>query len=73
MAASCVRSRLPHEYTFAGAASLFGLDYAQPTDMLQFEAAFANALDSKSAVVIELITDRGYNSLVRNRISDAIK
>jgi len=63
----------PHEYSFADAATTFGLAYRRPKDMLAFESEYKNLVNSNSSAVIELIADRKYNATVRQRINDAIK
>ncbi len=51
----------PHSYTFANAAAMFELNYAQPQDDAQFTAAYAQAQKSRTSTIIEVITSRDEN------------
>ena len=51
----------PHSYTFANAAAMFELNYAQPMDTKHFTKVYNQALKSKTSTIIEVITGREEN------------
>ena len=51
----------PHSYTFANAAAMFELTYAQPMDIKYFTKAYIQALQSSTSTIIEVITSREEN------------
>ena len=51
----------PHGFTFANAAAMFELNYAQPQNTQQFKKAYQEALQSTTATIIEVITARESN------------
>ena len=51
----------PHPFTFANAAAMFELNYAQPYDVRQFTKAYRQAIKSKTSTIIEVMTSREEN------------
>ena len=51
----------PHARTFGDAAAMFGLEYAAPKSLVEFEQAYSQALESDSSSVIEVATNREAN------------
>ena len=70
----------PHPYRFEHAARMFGLGYDHVRDMDALSEAYAGALASGSAQVIEVTTDRAENlhlhrrleALISERFADAV-
>lgn len=51
----------PHAFTFANAASMFELQYAQSQSTTAFKNVYMKAIKSKTATIIEVITSRPEN------------
>lgn len=51
----------PHGLSFGDAARLFGLAYAAPQSMQEFEEAYRDAVSRRRAILIEVRTDRRDN------------
>ena len=62
----------PHEWGFADAAKMFGLEYLKVQSTSEFAAAFQQASTSDRSTVIEAITDHQYNMAIRHRICDEV-
>ena len=58
----------PHPYTFANAAAMFELNYSRPHDVSSFKKAYKQALTSKTATIIEVITNREENVKIHKGI-----
>ncbi len=58
----------PHSYTFANAAAMFELNYAQPQDDKQFAKAYIQAQKSQTSTIIEIITSREENVKVHKNL-----
>ncbi len=62
----------PHQVTFANAAAMFELNYAQPQDVEGFKKAYAQALKSQTSTIIEVMTSREENLKVHRNVSKQI-
>ncbi len=62
----------PHGLAFEKAAAMFGLGYAQPKTLAEFEAACAEATSRDGASIIEVCTDRKTNVALHQEILDAV-
>ncbi len=62
----------PHEFTFARAADLFGLDYAQPRTLAEFLSAYQQAQQSPRPTLIEVLTEREENRDFQKMLLDKI-
>ncbi len=51
----------PHPFTFANAAAMFELNYAQPQSVSAFTQAYRSALKNSTSSIIEIITSREEN------------
>lgn len=58
----------PHDCRFESAAGMYGLEYAQPETMMDFQTAYDAALASDSSTIIEVITDRNENVRVHREL-----
>jgi 2-succinyl-5-enolpyruvyl-6-hydroxy-3-cyclohexene-1-carboxylate synthase len=58
----------PHGLTFAGAAQMFGLEYARVDNMESFRSAFRQSLTSPKSTIIEVPTDAQRDLEIRNNI-----
>ncbi len=62
----------PHPFTFANAAAMFELNYAQPMDDKHFTKAYTQALKSQTSTIIELITTREENVKIHKALSGTV-
>ena len=62
----------PHSYTLASAASMFELNYCQPSDASHFKKVYAQALKSQTSTIIEVITNREENLNLHRSLQDSI-
>jgi 2-succinyl-5-enolpyruvyl-6-hydroxy-3-cyclohexene-1-carboxylate synthase len=62
----------PHEFSFAGAAETFRLDYYSADTKEGFVEAYAAALGKGRSAVIEVCTDREHNLGLRRGIKKEI-
>lgn len=58
----------PHGLHFRDAAALFGLEYACPSDGLEFLKAYRTAVQEKKSIVIEVNTGRQENVKLQKRM-----
>lgn len=58
----------PHDCTFASAATLYGLKYAQPQSLMAFQQVYDEALTRETSSIIEVITDRDENVALHRRL-----
>lgn len=63
----------PHGLGFAGAAAMFGLAHARPTDPAAFEAAYRRALAEGVPAIIEARTDRAENVRDHAALQSAVR
>lgn len=63
----------PHSTTFANAAAMFELNYAQPMDTQHFKKAYAQALKSQTSTIIEVVTSREENLKIHKALQSALK
>lgn len=59
----------PHAFTFANAAAMFELQYAQPYNAKQFARAYTQAFKSGTSTIIEVITNREENVKIHRTVS----
>ncbi len=62
----------PHSATFANAAAMFELQYARPQSARDFAKAYAKAIKSKTATIIEVMTGREENVLVHRKLQELL-
>jgi 2-succinyl-5-enolpyruvyl-6-hydroxy-3-cyclohexene-1-carboxylate synthase len=62
-----------HTFNFKAAANLFNLSYANPSTILEFKTQYAEALQSPSSTIIELISDRKDNIIHHNELQHILK
>ena len=62
----------PHNLTFESAAQLFKLNYAAPRTNADFIQEYERALKSKTATVIEIMSDRQQNSKIHQDIEKEV-
>ncbi len=62
----------PHSYTFANAASMFELNYAQPQSPESFTKAYAQALSSDTSSIIEVMTSRKDNAIFHKALQEQL-
>jgi 2-succinyl-5-enolpyruvyl-6-hydroxy-3-cyclohexene-1-carboxylate synthase len=63
----------PHGLEFSNAARMFGLDYAAPTTVREFEEVYANALKAKKTFIIEVKTKRDENFFLHREWREKIE
>ena len=63
----------PHEYQFEDAAKMFGIVYHRITEMDDFVTRYQNACSQNQTMILELMTDRQYNTEVRTQIREEIQ
>jgi 2-succinyl-5-enolpyruvyl-6-hydroxy-3-cyclohexene-1-carboxylate synthase len=62
----------PHGLDFSHAAKLYGLEYVQVTERDDFREAFANSINQRSSMIIEVRTDAKHDLQRRNEIVQAV-
>jgi 2-succinyl-5-enolpyruvyl-6-hydroxy-3-cyclohexene-1-carboxylate synthase len=62
----------PHGLDFAHAAALYGLDYVQPGSPHELRGALEQGLASRTAVLIEVRTERAANLELHRRMAGAV-
>ncbi len=62
----------PHSQTFANAAAMFELNYAQPMDTEQFKNVYSQALKSQTTTIIEVITSRDENLKIHKNLQQQL-
>lgn len=62
----------PHAFHFKDAAAMFGIPYQRVTSMSGLRGAYNAAVDERKSVVMEIVTDRTYNTEVRQLIRKEI-
>lgn len=62
----------PHGFGFQQAAKMFGLPYRQIDSMPDLRVAFENAKMGEKSVVLEIATDRKFNTEIRQQIRQEI-
>ncbi|MDE2223169.1 MAG: 2-succinyl-5-enolpyruvyl-6-hydroxy-3-cyclohexene-1-carboxylic-acid synthase [Candidatus Omnitrophica bacterium] len=62
----------PHPYTLAPAAAMFELNYSQPTHADEFKKAYAEALESKTSTIIEVMINREENLKIHRSLQETI-
>jgi len=62
----------PHGVTFANAAAMFELNYAQPMDVGHFSKVYSKALKSQTSTIIEVITSRDENLKIHKDLQTKI-
>ena len=60
----------PHSYTFANAAAMFELQFAQPMNTKDFSKVYRRALKSKTSTIIEVMTGREENLKIHKLLQD---
>jgi 2-succinyl-5-enolpyruvyl-6-hydroxy-3-cyclohexene-1-carboxylate synthase len=63
----------PPHVTFAAAAQLFGLAYAQPKTTQEFLSAYDQALTATQATLIEVVIDRQENARLHRELQETIR
>ena len=63
----------PHPFTFANAASMFELQYAQPQSVKEFTKAYTQALKRNTSTIIEVVTSRTENLKVHKALQESIQ
>ncbi len=63
----------PHHLEFQQAAAMFGLNYAAPGTMKEFESAYRLAVTGKKSTVIEIKTGRNDNFQMHRDLQEKIK
>jgi 2-succinyl-5-enolpyruvyl-6-hydroxy-3-cyclohexene-1-carboxylate synthase len=63
----------PHDLSFAQAAQMFGVEYAQPVGRDAFDAVYEEALEANRPVLIEVQTDREENLRLHQALQDQIR
>ncbi len=62
----------PHSYTFANAAAMFELNYAQPMDAASFTQHYKKALQSSTSTIIEVINSREENMKFHQQLQSSL-
>jgi 2-succinyl-5-enolpyruvyl-6-hydroxy-3-cyclohexene-1-carboxylate synthase len=62
----------PHGLTFASAAEMFALNYANPASAQEFVQAYTIAAQSRTSTIIEVTSDRKQGVAVVKRLQDRI-
>lgn len=63
----------PHGLEFSGAAGMFGLDYAAPKTIKEFEEIYQKALESEKSLIIEIKSQRKENYQLQRDLQEKIK
>jgi 2-succinyl-5-enolpyruvyl-6-hydroxy-3-cyclohexene-1-carboxylate synthase len=63
----------PHDLTFESAARMFGLHYVQPTTKTEFVAAYQDACQRGTSVLIEVQTNRDENVALHHHLLEICK
>ncbi len=63
----------PHHLSFESAGNLFGLVYARPSTLKQFEKEYRRALKGDQSIIIEVETKRMANRSLHDRWQEKIK
>lgn len=63
----------PHGLTFAPVAQLYGLGYANPQSAEEFEAVFADSIQNRKSVLIEVRTDSAGDFSTRKALLARVK
>jgi 2-succinyl-5-enolpyruvyl-6-hydroxy-3-cyclohexene-1-carboxylate synthase len=63
----------PHGLEFSGAADMFGLGYAAPKTIKEFEEIYQKALESEKSLIIEIKTQRKENFQLHRDLQEKIK
>jgi len=63
----------PHGLTLENAASMFGLSYANPADMSEFQTTYSLAAKQGKSILIELFTDRDENHSFHQQIFQSLR
>lgn len=63
----------PHPFTFANAAAMFELNYAQPQSVKEFAKAYQAAIKSSTSSIIEVMTSREENLKVHQMLQSAFR
>ena len=63
----------PHGLTLENAASMFGLSYANPADMSEFQTTYSLAAKQGKSILIELFTDRVENHGFHQQIFQSLR
>ncbi|MFQ5583504.1 MAG: 2-succinyl-5-enolpyruvyl-6-hydroxy-3-cyclohexene-1-carboxylic-acid synthase [Calditrichia bacterium] len=63
----------PHPFSFQQAAAMFGVDYARPRTMAEFEEVYNGALKKGQSTLIEIMTDRKENANLHKRLQSEIR
>jgi len=62
----------PHATTFANAAAMFELNYAQPQDAVSFAKIYKQAIQSPTATIIEVINSREENLKLHQQLQSSL-
>lgn len=62
----------PHEFTFAGAAEMFGVPYFAPQTLPEFERIYREAAASGKSALVEVSTDRRRNAALHRELQENI-
>lgn len=62
----------PHPFTFANAAAMFELNYAQPQNTQSFIRAYKQSLKSMTSSIIEVIVDRKENFVIHQLLREQL-
>ena len=62
----------PHGYTFANAAAMFELNYAQPRSAGEFIKSYKHALTSSTSTIIEVINTRDENTKLHQQLQSSL-
>ncbi|MCC6145036.1 MAG: 2-succinyl-5-enolpyruvyl-6-hydroxy-3-cyclohexene-1-carboxylic-acid synthase [Candidatus Hydrogenedentes bacterium] len=63
----------PHDLTFAQAAQMFGVEYAQPVGSDAFDAVYLEALEANRPALIEVQTDREENLRQHQALQEQVR
>lgn len=62
----------PHDFDFKGACEMFKIQYAKVVDKIAFTELYQTAVTNRSAMLIEVVTDRTDNLKLRKRMKAKI-
>nr|WP_086938181.1 2-succinyl-5-enolpyruvyl-6-hydroxy-3-cyclohexene-1-carboxylic-acid synthase [Thaumasiovibrio occultus] len=65
--------RMPHGLSFSAAAAMFGLNYVQPTSLIEAEEAIQSGLAASGATLIEIVTPSGEAGALLKQMMEEVR